>query len=298
MNINFFTKECAIHDARDFHHLPAEKQIYYTLRGKTAFIDTLIYYTDLPKILHLPDAHSGNPYHALFEMISRFYYFDSGDNEIIYYFPKKGYMIETLLAYLPKRFKREFEKRENYEYIDFPGLPEKNGELQHAWGYAYVKELLLPLYKDIPQKKNKFVYISRSYPQNKLRGITNEKEVIQMLRPMGFSSYTLEHMTVEDTVELFCSARFIIAAHGAGLAWSLFCHPETIVLEIYPDSSTKLYYFHLARHMNLEFYRFTEVDFDLNIGVDIPENLNFSVRVEGLEVAVRQLLTKIDLSNT
>ena len=295
MKIPFFVKECYVHDARDWHHLPPEKQIYYTLRGKQAFIDTLIYYTDQPKCLELPDPASGNPYHLLFEMIARFYYFDSGENEIVYYFPKKGYLIETILAALPPRFKRETERREGYEYLDFPGLQERGGEIQHAWGYTYVKELLTPLWKGIPQKADSFIYISRAYPANKTRGITNEKDVINTLRPLGFSTYTLEHLTVKDTVHLFCSARIIVASHGAGLAWSLFCHPGTILLEIYPDSSTKLYYFHLARHMNLEFYRFHELEKDHTIPVDVPENMNYSVNVKGLEIAVKKLLEKIDV---
>lgn len=268
----------------------------YSLRRKVAFVDTLVYYTDLPKMLELPDPASKNPYHVLFDMIARFYYFDSGCNEILYYFPKKGYLIETILSALPPRFKRETEKREGYEYLDFPGIAEYNGILQHSWPYEYVKGLLTPLWQNIQQEKDKFVYISRAYPKNKCRGVTNEEEVINTLRPLGFSTYTLEYMSVKDTIHLFRSARIIVASHGAGLAWSLFCHPGTIIVEIYPDNTTKLYYHCLAQNMQLEFYRFKDVIKDLSIPVNIPENVNYSINSKSLEHAIRKLLKKIDVS--
>lgn len=74
------------------------------------------------------------------------------------------------------------------------------------------------------------IFISRSKALG--RRITNENEVIQALKPNGFSVYILEEMSYLEQVQLFAQAKVIIAPHGAGLTNLIFAD-NPIILELF-----------------------------------------------------------------
>lgn len=74
------------------------------------------------------------------------------------------------------------------------------------------------------------IFISRSKALG--RRITNEKEVIEALKPNGFSVYILEEMSYLEQVQLFAQAQVIIAPHGAGLTNLIFAN-NPIILELF-----------------------------------------------------------------
>ena len=77
------------------------------------------------------------------------------------------------------------------------------------------------------------LYIARlGSPQ---RRMSNENEVIALVRRHGFQIVHLEGMSLAAQARLFASASHIVAGHGAGLANLLFCHPGTRVCEIHMD---------------------------------------------------------------
>ncbi|MEC4882339.1 MAG: glycosyltransferase family 61 protein [Scytonema sp. PMC 1070.18] len=73
------------------------------------------------------------------------------------------------------------------------------------------------------------LYISRS--QASSRRVTNEDEVMEVLRPLGFVSYILESMNLIDQIRLFSSAEIIIGSHGAGFTNIIFSQKKPTIIE-------------------------------------------------------------------
>jgi hypothetical protein len=74
------------------------------------------------------------------------------------------------------------------------------------------------------------VFISRS--QSARRRFVNEESLYERLKKEGFERYCLDHLSVDDQIQLFSNAEIIIGPHGAGLANLIFCKPGTTIIEI------------------------------------------------------------------
>ncbi|NET56918.1 MAG: tetratricopeptide repeat protein, partial [Symploca sp. SIO2E6] len=75
------------------------------------------------------------------------------------------------------------------------------------------------------------LYISRQSVANRL--VINEKEVISFLEQFGFTSVSLESMSVRQQAALLAQAQVVVAPHGSGLTNTVFCSPGTKVIEIF-----------------------------------------------------------------
>jgi capsular polysaccharide biosynthesis protein len=97
------------------------------------------------------------------------------------------------------------------------------------------------------------IYISRRKANR--RRITNEKEVIEVVKEHGFSVVAFEDYGFEDQVKLMLSARYVVANHGAGLANMLFLSAGSHVLELrrVGDKHNNCY-FALASGLDLQYY--------------------------------------------
>jgi hypothetical protein len=230
-------------------------------------LHTIIYTSPtLPKRIELGDAIETNAYHLFYYMISRFYFFDNGKDDIVYYYPNKknNYLSERALALLPPRFKRETEKKPGYEYVEMPGCIWYTYTIGEPWMYAYVRDLYKPLWENIPQEKGKYIYISRNKQHIKARRLLNEEELYVPLKEAGFSTYVLDHMTFEDQIRLFRSSEIITGLHGAGMAWLIFCHPGTYLLETAIVGGVKKHrphYEDICVKCDLRYYRFTNTKY-------------------------------------
>lgn len=96
------------------------------------------------------------------------------------------------------------------------------------------------------------IYISRENAWN--RKVINEEEVISYLAGYGFEKVTLESMTVAQQIQLFSSAKVIVAPHGAGLTNLVFCHPGTKVIELFSPNYMPAYYWMISNHVYLDYY--------------------------------------------
>lgn len=83
---------------------------------------------------------------------------------------------------------------------------------------------------DNSQSFSQRIFISRRKALG--RRITNENEVIEALKPLGFAIYILEGMSYLEQVKLFAQAKVIVAPHGAGLTNLLFAD-RPIILELF-----------------------------------------------------------------
>ena len=225
-----------------------------------------LFKTDLPKFIELGNSNEENPYHLFFYMLARFYFVDHGHNNIYYYYPnaKNCYISEAALSALPARFHRSLTKSGEdtiREYVQLPGLHWGTNNINEIWIYAYVRDLFTPLWSPFIKEAKKYTYISRSKGQLGTRKILNESEFTDDLKRLGFCIYNMEDLTFEEQIRLFRTSSIITGAHGAGLAFLIFCEPGTKVLEIWKDEYENLHYKDISSRCNLDYNRFTEVEF-------------------------------------
>jgi capsular polysaccharide biosynthesis protein len=82
----------------------------------------------------------------------------------------------------------------------------------------------------------------------------NEREVLQALRPLGFTSCRLETMPLADQVALFHRAECVVGPHGAGLTNLLFCRSGTKVVEIGTPYRPWACFYEIAHHRGLDYH--------------------------------------------
>lgn len=75
------------------------------------------------------------------------------------------------------------------------------------------------------------IYIAR--PKGAGRQIINEEEVLEVLSPLGFVSYTPEEMSFSEEVRLFSQAEAIVATHGSGLINMLFSRKKPVIIDLF-----------------------------------------------------------------
>lgn len=59
------------------------------------------------------------------------------------------------------------------------------------------------------------------------RRVMNEAAVVEGLAPLGFESFNLGHLSLQEQIDLFLDAEFVVGPHGAGFANMAFCQPGT-----------------------------------------------------------------------
>jgi hypothetical protein len=129
-----------------------------------------------------------------------------------------------------------------------------------------------------------------------VRAVTNEKEIRMMLKGLGISSYDPMNMTVIDSIRLFKSAEIVTGPHGAGLTWLTFCESNTIFCEIYKNKPFKDHFYHLAKGLGIEYWRFSHIISDPateNPDPKTVDNRNFSICINEYKGALQHLIQKI-----
>jgi hypothetical protein len=226
------------------------------------------------------DGGENNVYHFLFYMLSGFLVANVHE-EIIYYYPNENNskVSEGFLALLPANFKRHLEKDPtiNYEsfmeiipnYEDF-ALPQSYGLMRYLFNEHMSKDI-------IPGKK---IYIQRKPPAANSRLFVNESDIQNALEMLGYETICMEDYSIKEQIRIFSESEFIIAAHGAALAFTVFCNRTAKVLEIYgKHNNERKHYYHMAHALKHGFLRFqdiTETDESKeNMLVNIPNLLEF-----------------------
>lgn len=107
---------------------------------------------------------------------------------------------------------------------------------------------------NIPGKKK--IFISRSSAS--LRKISNEQELIPLLKEKGYDIVNSEKLSFLEQIELYKNSQVIISNHGAGLTNCLFMPSGSIVFEIYREMESEndymnLCYYRMAKSLNHEY---------------------------------------------
>ena len=111
------------------------------------------------------------------------------------------------------------------------------------------------------QIKGRKIYIQRKAPFP--RSFTNESAVQNFLEAAGYETILLENHSVKEQIRIVSEAEFVVGGHGAGLAFLVFCHPDTKIIEITSNKNTETrHYYHMATAMGQRFFRFQDVEVD------------------------------------
>ena len=112
------------------------------------------------------------------------------------------------------------------------GIPLPPGD-PHPWAIDFVRSFFLqriPLNKPSSTEVHRKIFISRQNAQT--RRIVNFNDIETWCGKNGFKIIELEKMTLDEQINCFRTAEFIIAPHGAGLTNLIFAAPQAKVIEI------------------------------------------------------------------
>lgn len=133
-----------------------------------------------------------------------------------------------------------------------PSLPGNTGHMP-KWVCDFLRDSFLPVISKNNKSKKKRLYISRDKSSNG-RKVLNEKEIMNILKPLGFELIFSEEISFKEQVELFHNSEVIIAPHGAGLSNIVFCDPKTQILEFFSPNYVNPCYYTLANQVDLNYY--------------------------------------------
>jgi hypothetical protein len=198
------------------------------------------------------DGGDKNAYHLFFLMIANFSIADWENRLIVYYYPRSdSKLAEGMLSLLPPNFIRHTEKHPEIEYKTFLHAIPFYGDIAPTESY----HLLRNLYKRwIQPCRGTSIYIQR---RSSPRRVVNEVELLPVLKEFGYEVVALEDYPVVDQIRIVSEAKNILAPHGAGLAFTVFCNPEARIIELSGDSNLEQrHYMHLAYALGLRFHRY------------------------------------------
>jgi hypothetical protein len=102
---------------------------------------------------------------------------------------------------------------------------------------------------------NERIYISRNKASR--RKITNEEEIIPIIKKYGFKIIHTEDYDWETQLSIIRNAKYLMSLHGAGLTNMLFLKNSGTIIEIRKNGDSLLNcYFSLSSALNFDYYYF------------------------------------------
>jgi hypothetical protein len=151
-----------------------------------------------------------------------------------------------------------------YQHYQIPA------QLMHASSQAILRKVSNAI--DIPAGPHKRLYISRADATH--RRIANEAELIEMLRPRGFTVVTLGSLPLADQISLIRGAELIVGPHGMGLTHCAFHRGTLRLIELFNPAIGMDAYAAMSRAFGF--------DYDYLVGEAVPGTLDFRVSPQAL----------------
>jgi capsular polysaccharide biosynthesis protein len=100
---------------------------------------------------------------------------------------------------------------------------------------------------------SRLVYISRGKAER--RKITNEKDLLLVLKKFQFEIVYCEDLSLQEQRNLFSQTKVLVSNHGAGLTNMIFMPAATSVLELrYQNDRHNNCYYALASALDIDYY--------------------------------------------
>jgi len=115
-----------------------------------------------------------------------------------------------------------------------------------------IREIFLKKKEDNFNNSQK-IYIDRSDSKFDHNQLSNNEEVCNHLKKMGFAIIKLTKFTLEEQIKVFNNAKIVIANHGAGLTNIIFCNPKTKIVEIENPNFKCDVFKNISRLLNLNY---------------------------------------------
>lgn len=150
------------------------------------------------------------------------------------------------------------------------------------WACDFLRQELL-----INRKVKKIAGYERIYISRKManhRNVVNEKEITDLLVPLGFKSIILENEPIVRKIQIFQSADVVIAPHGAGLTNLLFCNPGTTVIELFSPNWMLSCFKMISNYYGLNYF---EV---MGKGICYPNRVDPRGYHENIEVDIKEFI--------
>ncbi|TGA98713.1 glycosyltransferase family 61 protein [Sporolactobacillus shoreae] len=202
----------------------------------------------------LTHVFSRNYYHWMYEVLPRIHLIQQSGLAVNQYIvntePEQPYQTETLnqIGLNHGQLLRThvgFHVQADHLIISTqPTFPTK-------WGHDFLRKTFLKGAAFHASDKKR-IYISRKWS----RKITNEDQVMDILRKYDFVKVELESLSVAEQVQLFSSAEAIVGVHGAALTNLTFCSPGTKILEIFLPNYVIAHFYGISALGNLKYYYF------------------------------------------
>jgi capsular polysaccharide biosynthesis protein len=129
------------------------------------------------------------------------------------------------------------------------------------WLIFYLRNNFLGYKKKF--KNNKKIFIDRSDSVFSHCKIINNKEIFDLLKKKGFSSYKVSNLSFFQQIYLFNSAKIIVGPHGAAFTNIIFCKKNTKIIELIPKQHDSVKCRKISKLLKLKYKR-----------IEIKKNLN------------------------
>ncbi|CAM3138310.1 glycosyltransferase family 61 protein [Paenibacillus lupini] len=135
------------------------------------------------------------------------------------------------------------------------------------WASYFIAEKMKYSRKINKQKGYERIYITRE--DASARYVVNEEEVLRYLKTKGFRKIVLTPMSTEEKIEVFSSAKVIVAPFGSGSINVAFCEPGASLIELSPVSFVDNYFWKLCCHAGMDYYELIcKVEPKAHVGAD------------------------------
>jgi len=119
------------------------------------------------------------------------------------------------------------------------------------------------------------IYVSRSGR----RCVTNEEELITLLKKFNFIIIEDKYRTVSEQIDIYANASFIMGPHGASFSNIIWCEPGTHLFELFSPNYAPDFFLYLANIMGINYSAYYDTTPDSNIDylVGLVENIYVSI---------------------
>lgn len=177
--------------------------------------------------------------------------------------------------------------------INSPGLTFGGGQRLGAWvaDFARFLDFAIPSPDLRSPSGGEFLYLSRN--DSPMRRIVNEDDLLPKLTKLGFQVISPAALSIPQQIEAFRRARIVVGAHGAGLTNVLFCKPDTVIVEIFPEGGVHGSAFHrISSFLELPYFFVVGERVETRQGAKNPNNNDIRLSVDDVTAFLGRILRK------